>query len=71
MLHDPAMCARGKTVFNIPASNPRHKRYRKLLQTGLSMKATQEYEELLVDEAKALVEGLLAAPKTFEGLIRR
>lgn len=71
MLHDPKMCDRGKTVFNVSATHPRHRKYRKILQTGLSLKATKEYESLLVDEAKVLVDGLAATPKMVEDLVRR
>lgn len=71
MLHDPNMCNRGKTVFNISAKHPRHRKYRKLLQGGLSSKATKEYESLLMDETKALVEGLAEMPRMVEWLVRR
>lgn len=71
MLHDPNMCNRGKTVFNISAKHPRHRKYRKLLQGGLSAKATKEYESLLIGETKALVEGLAEMPRMVEWLVRR
>lgn len=71
MLHDPLMCNRGKTVFNISAKHPRHRKYRKLLQGGLSSKATKEYESLLIYETKTLVEGLAENPRKVEWLVRR
>ncbi|KAG5717253.1 O-methylsterigmatocystin oxidoreductase [Termitomyces sp. T112] len=69
MFHD--VCGRGKTVFNISSLDNRHMQYRRLLRTGLSARATQEYWPLLQSELEILLHGFAANPKEFENHIRR
>ncbi|KAG6872786.1 hypothetical protein C0995_006706 [Termitomyces sp. Mi166 len=69
MYHD--VCGRGKTVFNISSLDERHQQYRRLLKTGLSPRATQQYWPLLQSELQILLDGFAANPKEFEKHIRR
>ena len=69
MYHE--ICNRKKSVFNISSSDDRHKQYRKLLQTGLSARATREYWPLLQSEAVRLLESFSSSPERYEKHIRR
>ncbi|KAG6867889.1 hypothetical protein C0993_009820 [Termitomyces sp. T159_Od127] len=69
MLHD--VCDRRKTVFNVSSLDSRHKKYRKLLKTGLNARVTQEYWPLLQSELKVLLDGFADNPKEFTKHIRR
>lgn len=69
MLHD--VCDRRKTVFNVSSLDSRHKKYRKLLKTGLNARVTQEYWPLLQSELEVLLNGFAADPKEFKKHIRR
>ncbi|KAF7369534.1 Cytochrome P450 [Mycena venus] len=65
------ICGRANAVFNISGLHPRHKKYRRLLQSGLSAQAVKDYSDILEDEADILVRGLGEAPAQFEQHIRR
>ncbi|KAJ3506940.1 hypothetical protein NLJ89_g6580 [Agrocybe chaxingu] len=65
------ICGRGKSVFNIPASNPRHRIYRRMLQAGLGQRATKEAWDILREEAEVLVAGLAKQPEDWIQHIRR
>ncbi|KAI5120525.1 hypothetical protein M0805_004533 [Coniferiporia weirii] len=65
------LCAREQTVFNIPATAPRHRIYRRMLHTGLSASATKGYWPLLQKETQAMVEGLVEKPMLYEEHIRK
>lgn len=70
MYHE--LCGRGKSVFNISSLDARHRRYRKILHSGLSPTATKnEYVELLERNALTLVNGFMESPNEFEKHIRR
>ncbi|KAF9498005.1 cytochrome P450 [Pleurotus eryngii] len=65
------LCGRGNSVFNISASNERHARYRKLIQSGLGARAAKKYWELLEAEVDNLLQGFRRSPQDFEKHIRR
>ncbi|RDB27129.1 O-methylsterigmatocystin oxidoreductase [Hypsizygus marmoreus] len=65
------ICDRKKAVFNISSLDPRHKLYRKLLQTGLSARATQSFWPLIQDEVNVLLDGFEKSPEKYEKHIRR
>lgn len=56
------ICGRGKAIFNISSENPRHKQYRRILQSGLGARATRDYLHLMQQESKRLALGLLQNP---------
>ncbi|KAG6853550.1 hypothetical protein C0991_003342 [Blastosporella zonata] len=55
------VCGRGKAIFNISSLDQRHKQYRRLLNTGLNARATQQYWPLLQSELDILLNGNAAA----------
>ncbi|KAF9529950.1 cytochrome P450 [Crepidotus variabilis] len=65
------ICGRGQAVFNIPASHPRHKIYRKILQTGLGKKATENAKDIIQTEAFIFADGLRTNPDQWQTYIRR
>ncbi|KAH8112914.1 cytochrome P450 [Phellopilus nigrolimitatus] len=65
------LCGREQTVFNINASNPRHKMYRRMLHAGLNASATRGYWPLMQKETKSMIEGFLEEPALYEGHIRK
>ncbi|KAF5318740.1 hypothetical protein D9619_011049 [Psilocybe cf. subviscida] len=65
------ICARGQAVFNVSASDPRHRVYRRLLQTGLSRKAVEASGETMRREAAVLVQSLGSAPEKWTQHVRR
>lgn len=65
------VCGRGKAIFNISASDPRHKQYRKLLQSGLGIRATRDYVPLIERESRRLVQGLIQTPEQLITHIQR
>ncbi|CAA7257444.1 unnamed protein product [Cyclocybe aegerita] len=65
------ICGRGKSVFNIPASNPRHRTYRRMLQAGLGQRATKEAWDIMRKETEVLVVGLAKQPDNWLQHIRR
>ncbi|EPQ53791.1 cytochrome P450 [Gloeophyllum trabeum ATCC 11539] len=69
MLHD--LCGRANTVFNISATNDRHRKYRTLLRGGLSPQATLSYAPLLECELADLVTRLNDSPALYREHIRR
>ncbi|KZT20213.1 cytochrome P450 [Neolentinus lepideus HHB14362 ss-1] len=69
MLHD--LCGRRDTVFNIPATNGRHRKYRSLIQTGLNQRATLSYAPVLEKELAVLLQRLKNAPESYQEHIRR
>lgn len=56
---------RGTSVFSIPASENRHKIYRKLLHGSLNGRAIQTYHSMLEGEGQILLKRLLASPENF------
>ncbi|KAF9057017.1 cytochrome P450, partial [Panaeolus papilionaceus] len=56
------ICGRGNAIFNISASNPRHKAYRRLLSQGLGTKGTKLAWPILQNEVDTLLGGLSSAP---------
>lgn len=69
MFHE--ICGRGKSVFNISSLDERHKKYRRLLLTGLGPSATRSYWPVLHSEAQVLVDNFAENPKEFEKHLRR
>ena len=65
------ICARGQSVFNISASNARHKIYRRLLQWGLGKQATKQAFETMIREMEILLDGLTEEPGQWRQHIRR
>ncbi|KAJ7511350.1 cytochrome P450 [Mycena galericulata] len=66
------ICGRANgSVFNIPASHPRHKIYRRILQSGLGADAVKTYWPILEEEAGVLIRGLIDTPAQYEQHIRR
>ncbi|KAJ7149440.1 cytochrome P450 [Mycena crocata] len=65
------ICRRANSVFNISASHPRHKMYRRLLQRGLSADPSKQYWPILEDEMDVLVHGFRETPERFEHHMRR
>lgn len=65
------ICDRGKAIFNISSSDPRHKQYRKLLQTGLGIRAIRGYLPLIQRESRRLAQGLLQTPDEFITHVQR
>ena len=65
------LCGRGLTVFNISSLHERHKKYRKLLHSGLSSSATQDYWPFLQSEARSLCHGIQEQPEFLESQIRK
>ncbi|EJD46096.1 cytochrome P450 [Auricularia subglabra TFB-10046 SS5] len=61
---------RRTSVFNIPASDERHRIYRRLLNGTLNKQAVQAYHPVLEDEARGMLARLLVAPEQFEKHIR-
>jgi cytochrome P450 len=62
---------RENSVFNMSTLNPRFKKYRKGLQSGLSSRATQNYLPLIYQERHVLLKGLLTTPQDFISHVRR
>ncbi|KAG6811069.1 hypothetical protein H0H92_009129 [Tricholoma furcatifolium] len=65
------VCDRGKAIFNISSLDNRHRQYRKLLNSGLSARATQEYWPLIQSELDILLQGCVKSPRDYEKHIRR
>ncbi|KAJ7464867.1 cytochrome P450 [Mycena galericulata] len=65
------ICGRANSVFNIPASHPRHNIYRRILQSGLGADAVKTYWPILEEEAGVLIRGLIDTPAQYEQHIRR
>ncbi|RXW15812.1 hypothetical protein EST38_g10040 [Candolleomyces aberdarensis] len=65
------ICDRGKAIFNISSSDPHHKQYRKLLQTGLGIRAIRGYLPLIQRESRRLAQGLLQNPDDFVTHVQR
>lgn len=65
------ICDRGKAIFNISSSNPRHKQYRKILQSGLGLRAIREYLPLIQQESLRLALGLIQSPEQLVTHIQR
>ncbi|KAJ8503373.1 hypothetical protein ONZ45_g10914 [Pleurotus djamor] len=65
------LCDRQNSVFNISSSHDHHKRYRKLLQSGLGIRALPNYHDLLETEVAKLLDGFQRSPSNFQKHIRR
>ncbi|KAJ7710621.1 cytochrome P450 [Mycena rosella] len=65
------ICGRAKAVFNISATDARHRIYRRLLQRGLGGQAVKDYWPVLEEEVDILIRGLTDTPDEFEQQIRR
>lgn len=63
--------ARGTAVFNIPASDERHKTYRKLLHGTLNVRAIHAYQSMQEEECKAFLKRLAVSPDAFADHVRR
>ncbi|KAJ7617103.1 cytochrome P450 [Roridomyces roridus] len=64
------ICGRGLSVFNIPASYPRHKLYRRLLKSGLNL-SPADVSETLEEEVGVLMRGLVERPGEWRRHLRR
>lgn len=65
------LTGRWKAVFFISALNPRHKKYRKHLHSGLSSRATSTHIPILEAESRTLLRGLAASPDAFYAHIQQ
>ncbi|TBU25958.1 cytochrome P450 [Dichomitus squalens] len=65
------LIGRKLAVFSISSENPRFRIYRKLLKSGLSSRANQEYLPLLYRETKTLLRNLKEYPDQFISHARR
>ncbi|KLO06664.1 cytochrome P450 [Schizopora paradoxa] len=68
MLFD--LVGRGKSVFNISSLHPWHRRYRKLLHSGLNTSFIREHWPLLQEEASKLTQRLIEDSSNLEANIR-
>jgi hypothetical protein len=62
---------RQNSVFNISSLNPRFRKYRKQLHSGLNSRATQTYFPLINQERLVFLNGLATAPQDFISHTRR
>ncbi|GLB39440.1 putative cytochrome p450 [Lyophyllum shimeji] len=69
MYHE--ICDRRKAIFNISSLDARHRQYRKLLNTSLNSRATQEFWPLIQSELDTLLDGFRSSPVKYEKHIRR
>ena len=65
------LVGRKLAVFNISSLNPRFKKYRKQLHSGLNSRATQTYVPLVLQETRVFLSGLASTPEDFISHIRR
>ncbi|KAJ6617622.1 cytochrome P450 [Mycena sp. CBHHK59/15] len=66
-----AICGRAHAVFNVSSEHPRHRVYRRLLQSGLSANVVKSYWPILEEETEVLIRGLTETPEQYEKHIRR
>ncbi|KAI0047901.1 cytochrome P450 [Auriscalpium vulgare] len=66
-----ALVGRAMAVFSISSLHPRFRRYRRLLHTGLSPRATSGYASLIEAEARTLGAGLRDRPRDVAAHVRR
>ncbi|KAF8630710.1 hypothetical protein AX15_002762 [Amanita polypyramis BW_CC] len=59
------------SVFSTSVLHPRFKKYRKLLQTSLNLRAVKRYRSLMEHEQLVMLRGLLHQPDDFFGHVRR
>ncbi|EJD49567.1 cytochrome P450 [Auricularia subglabra TFB-10046 SS5] len=65
------LMGRGTSVFNIPATDERHRVYRRLLHGSLNPRVVPVYRPIQQDEAIAFLQRLLDAPENFAHHIKR
>ncbi|KZW02337.1 cytochrome P450 [Exidia glandulosa HHB12029] len=65
------LMGRRTAVFNISASDDRHRIYRRLLHGSLNVRAVQSYRHVQEDEARLFLQGVLANPKSFGEQVKR
>ncbi|KAJ6591168.1 cytochrome P450 [Mycena vulgaris] len=64
------LAGRKSSVFAISSLNTRFPKYRKMLHSGLSRRATQAYRPSQEQQLKVLLRGLVDKPDTFPSLIQ-
>lgn len=62
---------RGTSVFNIAASDDRHKTYRRVLHGSLNVRAIHAYRSMQEEECKAFLKRLAVSPEDFANHVRR
>ncbi|KAF9000229.1 cytochrome P450 [Cyathus striatus] len=65
------LAGRKQTMFHMSFFSPKFKTYRKLLHSALNPRAVKEYESILHQETRTLLNNLLSAPEKFHFHIRR
>ncbi|KAF9461984.1 cytochrome P450 [Collybia nuda] len=65
------LAGRESAVFTVSFSHPRFKIYRKLLHSGLNVRAVREYSAIQMQETKTLLKGLVQTPENFVAHIKR
>ncbi|PPQ75850.1 hypothetical protein CVT24_000608 [Panaeolus cyanescens] len=65
------LAGRGKSLVLMDSDHPLFKKYRGLVQSGLSSKATKTYRPIQTEAAQVLLKGLLDTPQEFRQHIRR
>jgi cytochrome P450 len=66
-----SLAARQNAVFNMSSLNPRFKKYRKQLHSGLNSRTTQTYMPLINQETQNFLRRLASAPEDFISHVRR
>ena len=59
------LAARHKAVFNVSSLDPRFKQYRKQLNSGLNVRATQSHMPLIEQELRTYLTALATSPEKF------
>jgi len=65
------ICARGKAIFNVSSSDPRHRIYRRLLQHGLGTRATMDAWQSMKLQTCILLDGFEHTPDNWERHVKR
>lgn len=70
-MYQEELVARHKNAFYMSSLKPRFKQYRKLLNSGLSSRATQTHLPLIGQETRTFLSALATAPENFISHIKR
>ena len=65
------LCGRGLSPLNISSQHTRHRKYRKLITTGLNATSMKSYWPVMQEEAQILIGGLISEPDKLVTHIRR
>ncbi|KZT75151.1 cytochrome P450 [Daedalea quercina L-15889] len=65
------LAGRGLSVFNIPASHPWFKKYRKTMHSGLSPRPTMSYRPIMQAHSRKMLLSFAASPTQFRSHIRK